>query len=79
MVRNHFKVLKSKREVFSLGLSNYNTYEMYQLYKSLNSLEAGMEVIAHSILEEDSAITHIKSNLAHLSATWFILQGLHHA
>ena len=32
-----------------------------------------MEVILHSNLEEDSAITHIKSNLAHLNATCLIL------
>ena len=59
--------------VFSLGLSLYNTYEIHQLHKSINSLEAGMEVIAHSILEEDLAITHVESNLAHLNATCFIL------
>jgi len=59
--------------VFSIGVSLYNTYEIYQLHSELSDLKSGMELIAHSILEEDLALKDLENSVGHLNKTCFIL------
>ena len=58
---------------FSIGLSIYNTYEIYNLKNQIGDIRAGVEHVAHALLQEDQAIDALTSSIGHLNKTCNIL------
>ena len=59
--------------VFSIGLSLYNSYEIYNLHSEISSLQTWMGLLAHSLLEEDQAITDLENSVNILNHTCWML------
>jgi hypothetical protein len=58
---------------FSIGLSIYNTYEIYNLKNEIGDIRAGVEHVSQALLQEDQAIDGLTNSIQHLNSTCNIL------